>query len=202
MEERGIPMKERALCLFLVLSLVIAALPFGASFAEASPTTFEYSEGRFIVLQKGIEGINILHLQLRLFELGYYNGEINGVFDEITENAVKTFQTQNDFAVDGIATSELQSALFGAGAVSAVGFQYTAYEPPLSADEIASIYENMRSTASNGIKQSYVGNKNSMKFHQPHCGSVSQMKPSNKVNLPSRNEAILKGFKPCQSCNP
>ena len=202
MGERGILMKKRVLCLLLVLPLVIAALPFCASFAEAPSPSAEQSEGQFFLLQKGSEGIDILHLQLRLFELGYYDGEITGLFDEITEDAVKAYQAQNNFAVDGIATQELQSALFGEGAVSADGFQYAAYEPLLPADEIASIYDNMRSAASDGIKQGYIGNKNSMKFHLPHCGSVTQMKPSNKVNLPSRNEAILKGYIPCQSCNP
>jgi hypothetical protein len=49
---------------------------------------------------------------------------------------------------------------------------------------------------------SYIGNANSYKFHSLDCSSVDQMNESNKVFLESRQEAIDKGFEPCQRCNP
>ena len=51
-------------------------------------------------------------------------------------------------------------------------------------------------------KQTYIGNKNTKKFHYPTCSSVGQMKESNKVTLASRDEAINKGYVPCKKCNP
>lgn len=49
---------------------------------------------------------------------------------------------------------------------------------------------------------SYIGNRNTMKFHIPSCSSVGQMNPGNKVALTSRDQAISKGYVPCKRCNP
>ncbi len=51
-------------------------------------------------------------------------------------------------------------------------------------------------------KVAYIGNKRSHVFHYPECDSVKAMSEKNKVNLYSREEAISKGFHPCQNCNP
>ncbi len=45
--------------------------------------------------------------------------------------------------------------------------------------------------------------KSSMKFHYPTCGSVSQMKESNKrATNESRESLISQGYSPCKNCNP
>ena len=50
---------------------------------------------------------------------------------------------------------------------------------------------------------SYIGNKNTKKFHYTYCKSVKQMKNSNKVYLEcSREQAISQGYSPCGNCNP
>ena len=50
---------------------------------------------------------------------------------------------------------------------------------------------------------SYIGNKNTYRFHYPECKSVSQMKDKNKVYLSgTRDEVISMGYEPCQNCNP
>lgn len=48
----------------------------------------------------------------------------------------------------------------------------------------------------------YIGNKNSFVFHDLNCGSVTRMKDKNKVPLSSRDEAISRGFDPCDNCKP
>ncbi len=48
----------------------------------------------------------------------------------------------------------------------------------------------------------YVGNRNTRKFHHDSCSSVSQMKPSNRVYIETREEAINNGYVPCQRCRP
>lgn len=52
------------------------------------------------------------------------------------------------------------------------------------------------------IGAAYIGNKNSMKFHNPDCSGVQSMKEKNKVLLESREEAIEKGYVPCGMCQP
>lgn len=49
---------------------------------------------------------------------------------------------------------------------------------------------------------SYIGNRNTMRFHLPNCSSVGQMNPANKVALKSRSAAISGGYVPCRRCNP
>lgn len=49
----------------------------------------------------------------------------------------------------------------------------------------------------------YIANKNTKKFHYPHCHSVDQMKEKNKQYLTcTRNEAVSQGYSPCGNCNP
>lgn len=49
----------------------------------------------------------------------------------------------------------------------------------------------------------YILNTSSRKFHYPSCGSVSQMKESNKQTYTgSRDDLIAQGYEPCKKCNP
>ena len=49
----------------------------------------------------------------------------------------------------------------------------------------------------------YIGNSNTMKFHRPNCISIDQMNESNKVYLNgSRDDAVSRGYKPCERCKP
>ena len=49
----------------------------------------------------------------------------------------------------------------------------------------------------------YILNKNTKKFHYPWCGSVKQMKESNKIYFTgSRSDVIARGYDPCKKCNP
>ncbi|WP_417203755.1 thermonuclease family protein [Acetoanaerobium sticklandii] len=51
-------------------------------------------------------------------------------------------------------------------------------------------------------EMTYIGNRNTKKFHYPTCSSVDQMNESNKISLSSREVAINGGFVPCKRCNP
>ncbi len=56
-------------------------------------------------LQRGISGKDVERLQGDLSRLGYET-EVNGVFDETTETAVKKFQQDHNLTVDGIVGSQ------------------------------------------------------------------------------------------------
>lgn len=53
-----------------------------------------------------------------------------------------------------------------------------------------------------GTALAYVGNRNTRKFHHDNCSSVYQMKPSNRVYIETREDAINSGYVPCQRCKP
>ncbi len=48
----------------------------------------------------------------------------------------------------------------------------------------------------------YVGNSHTLRFHNPDCPSVIEMKPENRVTFSTREEAIEQGYQPCGRCNP
>jgi micrococcal nuclease len=48
----------------------------------------------------------------------------------------------------------------------------------------------------------YLGNKNSLRFHRPDCHQGQQTSPANRVKINSLQEAYLKGYSPCRTCQP
>ena len=69
-------------------------------------------------LHEGDSGEDVYNLQARLFELGYYNGRIDGRYSSETTAAVKAFQKANGLSADGIAGSGTLSILYGDAPVS------------------------------------------------------------------------------------
>lgn len=53
-------------------------------------------------------------------------------------------------------------------------------------------------SASSQVQQTYIGNKNSKKFHLPSCPNLPAEK--NQVLFSSYKEAVAEGYAPCSSC--
>lgn len=56
------------------------------------------------------------------------------------------------------------------------------------------------SAAAESAEYSYIGNKNSHKFHKPTCSTLPN--PENRVYFSSRDEAVNSGYDACKRCNP
>lgn len=94
----------RACSLFPFAALIIffwAAFPAAAR-AEQS------------LLKEGMRGQEVVGLQVKLKALGYYSGEIDGVFGPATRRAVESFQEDSGLVADGIAGPLTFRALEGA----------------------------------------------------------------------------------------
>ena len=63
-------------------------------------------------LKYGMTSNDVVKLQQRLKELGYFSANCTGYFGTITLSAVKSFQKDNSLDVDGIAGPKTLSALF------------------------------------------------------------------------------------------
>ncbi len=70
------------------------------------------------VIKLGTEGDGVVHLQNKLIELGYYDGEADGVADASTISALKDFQISRGIKADGICGRKTYSALDGEEEVS------------------------------------------------------------------------------------
>ena len=65
-----------------------------------------------IVIKKKENSDNVILLQLRLRDLGYYNYKITGYFGDFTEQSLKDFQKTNSLASDGVAGKKTLDVLY------------------------------------------------------------------------------------------
>jgi peptidoglycan hydrolase-like protein with peptidoglycan-binding domain len=72
-----------------------------------------------IPLKYGNKGERVKQLQTRLQELGYFDGDITGTFNGATRTALKAFQKKMGIQADGVATTDVQTILYSASALSA-----------------------------------------------------------------------------------
>jgi micrococcal nuclease len=52
------------------------------------------------------------------------------------------------------------------------------------------------------VKEQYIGNKNTFRFHRPSCRSAKQLKEKNRVVFSTQNDFFDIGFSPCRNCKP
>ncbi len=103
-------------------------------------------------LSLGNTGIAVQALQLRLKELGYFTGDVSGVFDSQTENAVRRFEQTYGTMQTGAATAKLQLKLFSASAPAygtqeyndAVVSQYTVLRPGTVGSSVYALQQRLK----------------------------------------------------------
>jgi peptidoglycan hydrolase-like protein with peptidoglycan-binding domain len=72
-------------------------------------------------LNPGDEGEWVTYLQQTLEYQGYSPGDIDGVFNEATANAVRAFQEANGLPANGVVDAQLWEALAGSASGSEAG---------------------------------------------------------------------------------
>lgn len=90
------------------------------------PTVTPLTPENTVIIRSGSVGPEVLRLQQRLQELGYYLSRLDGVYLTEDIEAVRAFQKANGLKVDGKAGYETQSTLYGDNAVRGNG---SALEP-------------------------------------------------------------------------
>ena len=103
-------------------------------------------------LSLGATGIAVPALQSRLKELGYFDGEISGLYDIDTEAAVKRFEQTYGTMQTGVATTKLQLRLFAAAAPAygsaeynnAVVSQYTVLRPGTVGSSVYALQQRLK----------------------------------------------------------
>jgi peptidoglycan hydrolase-like protein with peptidoglycan-binding domain len=92
------------------------ALPAAGEVAPI-PTSTPLTEENVIVIQRGTRGAQVLNLQKRLTELGYYTAKMDSDYKAADIAALKAFQKNNGLKADGIAGYETQKILYSDAAV-------------------------------------------------------------------------------------
>ncbi len=71
-------------------------------------------------MRQGEEGTSVKNLQYTLYELGYYDGAIDGKYGQTTADAVRAFQIENKISpVDGVAGSVTLGKMYSSDAIAA-----------------------------------------------------------------------------------
>ena len=71
-------------------------------------------------MRQGEEGTAVRNLQYTLYELGYYDGAIDGKYGQTTADAVRAFQIENKITpVDGVAGSVTLGRMYSSEAIAA-----------------------------------------------------------------------------------
>ncbi|GMB00467.1 hypothetical protein PIPA1_32660 [Pelosinus sp. IPA-1] len=72
-------------------------------------------EGRKIKVERTLKfqmsGSDVALLQMKLKEIGYFNGRADGIFGSITKQAIETYQTEHNMEVTGIVTKQMAEIL-------------------------------------------------------------------------------------------
>lgn len=82
------------------MSVVLSAAVFGTA-VPAIATTIKF----------GDSGDQVVQVQMRLQELGYFKSKATGYYGSLTEDAVKHFQQNNGLTPDGVIGAKTQEAL-------------------------------------------------------------------------------------------
>ncbi len=83
----------------------------------------------------GSQGDKVSAIQQKLTELGYYNAEVTGYFGEVTEQAVKDFQTVNGLEATGILDNDTYELLMSENAIANTVEEETEPETEDSAED-------------------------------------------------------------------
>ena len=101
----------------------------GGSTTPVNPDASNKNEATYTTLRYGSKGLAVENLVKELQNQGYYSGTVTTNYNSKVENAVRAFQKAKGLAVDGIAGSKTQHALFntvepGQGNHSNLGFDF------------------------------------------------------------------------------
>ncbi|MGM0845984.1 MAG: spore cortex-lytic enzyme [Bacillota bacterium] len=99
-------MKKRVklLKVFLLMVLILTTLSFTNETNHAGAFSNQ-------IIQKGATGEDVIELQSRLQYIGYYNGNVDGVFGWGTYWALRNFQYEFGLPIDGLAGKETKDKL-------------------------------------------------------------------------------------------
>ena len=126
-----------------------SALRYGTVTATPEFTATPEPVTSYSTLTYGSSGSEVLRLQLRLIELGYLSGSADGVFGEMTANAIRDFEQTNGATATGVATQALQLYLYSdsakskASAAPTASSGYTELSPGANGQDVANLQKRL-----------------------------------------------------------
>lgn len=100
----------------LLLSIIVFVVLICFSTAVFAQTEAEAKQELGNILKMQSQGEEVVNLQMRLRDLGYFNYKVTGYYGDATRNAVALFQEKNGLAVDGTVGPETRAVLYSSKA--------------------------------------------------------------------------------------
>lgn len=101
-------MQKKAAILVLVTFTLVSSMML-YTYKDEIRDYFGYS--RAALSYYGSTGQEVINIQAKLYNWGYYNGVVDGIYGYQTYSAVRYFQAKNGLTVDGIAGPQTLAAL-------------------------------------------------------------------------------------------
>lgn len=98
----------------------VGELTYQALFGEDAISFQDYQENNpdfYWILERNCEGDEVVDVQMRLRDLGYFNYKVTGYYGPSTAGAVREFQQKNGLSDDGNVGAETRSVLYSMDAV-------------------------------------------------------------------------------------
>jgi len=129
-----------------------------------------------------------------------YGHPSNEILDRLESRNIEVFRTDSQGTI--IATGDGRDITFN---VNAIENKSTVKQENITKEEVVIIKESVLPTkevvnTNNNSETTYIGNKNSHKFHLDSCSSLPD--PKNRIYFETRDEATSQGYDPCGKCNP
>ncbi|MGE6299615.1 C40 family peptidase, partial [Guptibacillus hwajinpoensis] len=132
----------------LVAAMVFSPVLSEGAFAKVDSNDVKQSDSASsssINVMSGDRGEAVTALQTELESLGYYSYNLDGIYGQITEDAVEEFQEDEGLTVDGIAGPEVMGALSSSES-EATEMADDAPTESVSQSEVVSIAESLIGT--------------------------------------------------------
>ena len=101
-------MYRRYTALILTTALLVSIMLF-ASYRKEIQDLLGYS--RAVLSNYGSSGQEVINIQAKLYNWGYYDGIVDGIYGYQTFSAIKKFQAKNGLVVDGVSGPQTLAAL-------------------------------------------------------------------------------------------
>ena len=118
--------------------------------ATPAPTEEAITEDNVVLIKLGVTGSEVLRLQKRLEELGYYTSSKDSKCEKDDVAAIRLFQTKNGLSVDGVAGYATQVLLYSDSAVMYNGqlagsltVSYETLKKGMTGDAVASMQQRL-----------------------------------------------------------
>ena len=136
--------------LFSYMALAADYQPIATTVPTATPKPENITQDNVVVIKLGVTGSEVLRLQKRLQELGYYTSAKDSRCKADDVAAIRSFQKKNGLDVDGVAGYDTQVLLYSTNAImdngqlsGSLGMSYETLKKGMYGDEVKAMQNRL-----------------------------------------------------------